>query len=379
MKKNLFIFSLFFALSFAHLLNCSDVNSDYETNKTYLQKNLKLINQSIALFNKHRYNDSSELYKAKAAICKALNSLSCPAGFTQFVQVHEFIAHDDSNHGVLFTQYSPDGQYLATCSHDKTVKIWDAQTFQLIQVLRHMDPVYNFEWSPDCQNLVSAAHNSINIWDIQTGQLLKQINERPLRSVLWSRDGKYIVSLSFNSKLKLWSSNGDFIELLDAGYNTTSICWNADNNLVSASKIVTNNSRYYLAQTWDIDNKTVDSIRDESESFHNMAFSNTNLLAIPCYSSVHRKNCIKFYNTKTNVTQWTFGHETNIACVQFSPNGKLLASCDERVIKICDINGNLLQILQGHTNNIRSLSWSPDNTRLASASYDKTVKIWDLQ
>jgi WD40 repeat protein len=36
-----------------------------------------------------------------------------------------------------------------------------------------------------------------------------------------------------------------------------------------------------------------------------------------------------------------------------------------------------LQTLQGHTDSVTSIAFLYDSTRLASASYDKTVKIWD--
>jgi WD40 repeat protein len=38
-----------------------------------------------------------------------------------------------------------------------------------------------------------------------------------------------------------------------------------------------------------------------------------------------------------------------------------------------------LQALEGHTNAVSSAAFSHDSVRLASASYDRTVKIWDTR
>jgi len=65
--------------------------------------------------------------------------------------------------------------------------------------------------------------------------------------------------------------------------------------------------------------------------------------------------------------------------VDFSPDGKLLASGDE--------NGNVIvwnfntrsqmNNLRGHTGRITNLKFSPDGTLLATSSYDKSVRIWE--
>ncbi|MBD1808491.1 NACHT domain-containing protein [Microcoleus sp. FACHB-SPT15] len=76
------------------------------------------------------------------------------------------------------------------------------------------------------------------------------------------------------------------------------------------------------------------------------------------------------------------GHSDWISSIAFSPDGKLLASSgtsDDPTIKLWDVNtGQCVKILQGHTYWISSVAFSPDGQTLASASDDHTVRLWEV-
>lgn len=89
----------------------------------------------------------------------------------------------------------------------------------------------------------------------------------------------------------------------------------------------------------------------------------------------------QYLNARIDLSLATLsGHGDYITDVACSPNGKIIASASwDDTIKIWDIqNGNIINTLTEHTGNVNSVDFSPDGTKLVSASSDNTIKIWEV-
>jgi WD40 repeat protein len=73
----------------------------------------------------------------------------------------------DASH-VTALAFSPDGQTVATGSHDQTVKLWDAATGQEQATLRgHAGAVTAVAFAPDGRHLATASYDqTVRLWEV---------------------------------------------------------------------------------------------------------------------------------------------------------------------------------------------------------------------
>ena len=157
-----------------------------------------------------------------------------------------FSGHENEVNAI---KWDPSGELLASCSDDKTLKVWSLNSDSHIHNLRaHQSEIYTIKWSPSGPGssnpnsnllLASASFDStVRLWEVERGTCLHSLtkHDEPVYSVSFSPDGKLIASGSFDRWIHIWSTtSGELVHSYRGSGGIFEICWNSRGDKVGAS------------------------------------------------------------------------------------------------------------------------------------------------
>nr|CAD7588148.1 unnamed protein product [Timema genevievae] len=147
--------------------------------------------------------------------------------------------------GISDVAWSSDSRLLVSASDDKTLKIWELSSGKCLKTLKgHSNYVFCCNFNPQSNLIVSGSFDeSVRIWDVRTGKCLKTLpaHSDPVSAVHFNRDGSLIVSSSYDGLCRIWdTASGQCLKTLI----------DDDNPPVSFVKF-SPNGKYILAATLD--------------------------------------------------------------------------------------------------------------------------------
>ncbi|MDJ0900539.1 MAG: TIR domain-containing protein, partial [Xenococcus sp. MO_188.B8] len=249
--------------------------------------------------------------------------------------------HSDKVKAVAFRR--PDGKLIASASADQTVKIWqrDGRKFQLLRTLEgHDDGVNGVAFSPDGQLIASAsADQTVKIWQ-RDGTLLRTLegHSDEVNAVVFSPDGQLVISGSADNTIKIWQWDGNQATLKTTLDGHKSPVFALD--ISPDGQLIISGSGDNTVKLWTIDGKLLETREDD--------------------------------------------HSDSVLAVKFHPNPEktIIASASvDKTIKLWQWDGNKVilrtpETLMGHSAAVESIDFSPDGKTLASGSNDRTVILW---
>ena len=272
--------------------------------------------------------------------------------------------------------FSPDSQLLASSSGDKTIKLWQLKSGELLRAFpgAHSDTIWSIGISQNGQTLVSGSGDkTVKIWNLNTGELLQTLvgHTNTVSSVAISQDGQTVVSGSGDKTVKIWNLNtGKLLRTLVGHTDAVrSVAVSSD------GKIIASGSADKTVKIWNL---------NTGQLLHTLTGHTGNIISVAIspngemVASGSNDKTIKLWNPQTGRLLHTLvGHSDHINSVAFRSDSKVLVSgAEDRLIKLWNPEtGTLLHTLSRHSEDVYAVAISPDGKTLASGDKDGEIKL----
>lgn len=286
----------------------------------------------------------------------------------------ELLAVHEHESSVEKVRFAGRGEVLVTSTNDGQVLVWDAGEPRL--VTRHKHAAYTLEVSRDGRFLASGGGaGTVHVWDVMSARTLRTYEgaEDLITDMAFSRDGATLWSAGRTSGIREWdlSAKGKQ-EKMGARGQVHALAMTPDHRYLASGH------GYGGVLLWDtaMDRAQVVSQHGDSVVDH-VAFTSdgSHLLSASLDGSV------LVHDMAARATRSLGAHADRITSLARAPRGRLFAtSSHDRTIRLWDLADPTPggRVLVGHEDRVHQVDVSPDGEMLVSASSDGTVRLWQV-
>jgi eukaryotic-like serine/threonine-protein kinase len=286
--------------------------------------------------------------------------------------------------GLRGVAFSPDGRRLVSAGLDQTVKVWDATTGDEVLTLRgHLDSIVSVAFSPDGSKLASASvDNTVRVWDASPleGEPTPEYRTLPGHQgavtdvAFHPTDERILVSTGTDGTVREWDFQAG-TELRDRRRTTDGrrplVAYSRDGRRLAVA------AGHHPTQVWDTTTGTkLAAFPGHTAAVSCLAFSPDGRHI----ASADTDSIVRVWDATTAQEVWVVEDQEWPSRLAFSPDGRhLVLGSSDSTIRVLDWKNRDERSARRlpHAGRVVGVAFSREGKRLASASWDRSVKVWD--
>jgi WD40 repeat protein len=278
--------------------------------------------------------------------------------------------------------FSHNDAFILTSSDDRTTKLWDTQTGELVTSLSDQAPVTNAEFSPDGKLIIAANKNgAVQLWRFNekdgtvSDHITISAHSQEVNCASFSPDSAMIATSSVDGTAKVWDANtGDLItELRDHTGLVNCSFFNEESSLVVTASVDG------TAKVWEVrSGLLISTMSGHNDAVNRAVFDRTGTRV----ATASTDGTGRIWNTLTGQSLVTLkGHSARVNTIAFSPTDPfVVTSSADKTARVWNMNsGRSVAVMLGHTDRVVSARFSPDGTKVVTASDDNTARVWETR
>ncbi len=289
---------------------------------------------------------------------------------------------------VLSVAISPDSNYVATGSRDKSAKLWELSTGREVRsFLGHQASINNLEFSRDGKYLITAnGDGSAKIWEVKTGKEISSVkpDDERMTDVAFDPNEKFFVTVGFGQKVRVWdfATNKLLKEFGADGYAGSgglihvAVSGNGEWLAVGEDGFTVN---VYRTSNWQ---RAWTFNQSELHSSCGGCYSDVNFTPDSKYLlKASNSDEVAKYDLATGKKVLTYQKKsTDLRSAVYSRDGKRMVLCGEKMVTIFDgVKGDSLRTIVPDINaELNQANFTADGKRLLIACDNNVVLIYDV-
>lgn len=306
--------------------------------------------------------------------------------------------------GVMCLQFCDSSNILVTGSYDKTVRIWNLETGEVVRVLTGHSRCVRALQFDDAKLVTGSMDHTLKIWSLQTGQCIRTLEGHTDGIVSLHFDSKILASGSVDTTVKVWNfETGECCTLRGHTDWVNSVRIYQQSMLVSGSDDTT-------IRLWDLNTRTCVRVIQGHVGQVQVAIPSSNgfthrFIEPPVgpemiqHQQLHRlrQQQVQLLQRQQSRRQQQLSQPFNPVCTiddtsestpdagsdELTPDLRsdqpiIISGSLDNTIKIWSMpSGECLRTLFGHVEGVWALAY--DKLRIVSGSHDNSVKLWDME